>query len=202
MIDDTIFECTVTGGHRTRRLNAVDAAIGRSTESADSTTPKTHRPTFMCANGPHTDSGMFEPFSSGYYLGRLYVEPHDGESAVMHREQHERVNDQLYEDREGPLVMKIGSTHVQVHGADGVPGRTVALPEPVLPAAGVDNPPALREVLLAKADRAAQLLGIEADGPARLAEALEDDDEGRSGGGRGPGTGSGPDSDAGPGPGF
>ena len=164
----------------------------------------------MCANGPHTDSGMFEPFSSGYYLGRLYVEPHDGASAVMHREQHERVNDQLYEDREGPLVMKIGSTHVQVHGADGVPGRTVALPEPVLPAAGVDNPPALREVLLAKADRAAQLLGIEADAPARLAEALENDGEGGSGGGPGPGTGSGPgpgtgsgpDSDAGPGPGF
>jgi hypothetical protein len=110
---------------------------------------------------------MFEPFSSGYYLGRLYVEPHDGDCAVMHHEQHEQVNDRLYTDLEGysgPLVMKIGSTHVPVHGAAGVPGRTVALPESVLPATGIDNPPTLREVLLAKADRAAQLLGIEPEG--------------------------------------
>ncbi len=105
---------------------------------------------------------MFERFSSGYYLGRLYVEPHGNERAVMHREQHERVSDQLYDgaDDPAPLVMKIGSAHVPVHGADGVPGRTVALPESVLPAAGVENPPALSEVLLAKADRAAQLLDL------------------------------------------
>ncbi|PSP36643.1 hypothetical protein BRC63_08130 [Halobacteriales archaeon QH_10_70_21] len=103
---------------------------------------------------------MFERFSSGYYLGRLYVEPHERERAVMHREQHERVSEQLYDDADDldPLVMKIGSTHVPVHGADGVPGRTVALPESVLPATGVENPPTLSEVLLAKADRAAQLL--------------------------------------------
>jgi predicted nucleic acid-binding Zn ribbon protein len=103
---------------------------------------------------------MFEQFSSGYYLGRLYVEPHSGNRAVMHSEQHEHVNEQLYDGHSGPLVMKIGSTHVPVHGADGVPGQTVALPESVLPAAGVQNPPALREVLLAKADRATQLLGV------------------------------------------
>ena len=109
---------------------------------------------------------MFEPFSSGYYLGRLYVEPHDGDCAVMHHEHHERVNDRLYTEKadySGPLVMKIGSAHVPVHGAEGVPGRTVALPESVLPATGVDNPPTLSEVLLAKADRAAQLLGIDGD---------------------------------------
>jgi len=65
--------------------------------------------------------------------------------------------------------MKIGSAHVPVHGADGVPGRTVALPESVLPATGVENPPALSEVLLAKADRATQLLdlgSVGADDPA------------------------------------
>ncbi|MFQ3318898.1 MAG: hypothetical protein ACI8UR_001566 [Natronomonas sp.] len=107
---------------------------------------------------------MFERFSSGYYLGRLYVEPHGGHQAVMHREQHEQVNEQLYdEEYDGPLVMKIGTAHVPVHGADGVPGRTIALPETVLPATGVDNPPTLREVLLAKADRAAQLLGVDSD---------------------------------------
>ncbi|PSQ13102.1 hypothetical protein BRC99_04430 [Halobacteriales archaeon QS_7_69_60] len=105
---------------------------------------------------------MFERFSSGYYLGRLYVQPHDDGRAVMHREQHERVVEQLYDDEESPepLVMKIGSAHVPVHGADGVPGRTVALPEGLLPATGVENPPALSEVLLAKADRAAQLLDL------------------------------------------
>jgi UDP-N-acetylglucosamine enolpyruvyl transferase len=105
---------------------------------------------------------MFERFSSGYYLGRLYVEPHENERSVMHRDLHERVHDQLYDDAEesAPLVMKIGSAHVPVHGADGVPGRTVALPRSVLAAIGVENPPALSEVLLAKADRASQLLDI------------------------------------------
>jgi hypothetical protein len=113
---------------------------------------------------------MFEPFSSGYYLGRLYVEPYEGDRAVMHRVEHEQVNEQFYDRQgEGPLVMKIGSAHVPVHGAEDVPGRTVGLPASVLDATGVDNPPTLREVLLAKADRAAQLLGIdpaEYDGPA------------------------------------
>jgi hypothetical protein len=41
---------------------------------------------------------MFEPFSSGYYLGRLYVQPHDGDRPAMHREQHEHVSEQLYGD--------------------------------------------------------------------------------------------------------
>ena len=105
---------------------------------------------------------MFERFSSGYYLGRLYVEPHESERAVMQQAEHERVSEQLYDDADGPepLVMKVGSTHLPVHGAGGVPGRTLALPESVLPAAGVENPPALSEVLLAKADRAAQLLDL------------------------------------------
>lgn len=109
---------------------------------------------------------MFEAFSQGYYLGRLYVEPHEGDQAVMQREAHERVNKQLYAEGAGiertdlPLVMKIGTTHFTVHGDERVPEKTVALPEGALDAAGVDNPPSLREVLLAKADRAAQLLAI------------------------------------------
>ena len=109
---------------------------------------------------------MFEQFSSGYYLGRLYVEPHDGDRAVIHREHHELVTEQLYESARDPLVMKIGSTHVAVHGADNVPGRTVALPADALSATGTDTPPMLREVLLAKADRARQLLELGPDGPA------------------------------------
>lgn len=106
---------------------------------------------------------MFEPFSRSYYLGRLYVEPYAGDRAVMHAEQHEQVNDELYDDHPGPLVMKIGTAHVPVHGADDVPGGTVALPEAALSATGVDNPPTLSEVLLAKADRASQLLGLATD---------------------------------------
>jgi hypothetical protein len=106
---------------------------------------------------------MFEHFSSSYYLGRLYVEPYPGDRAVMHTEHHEQVNEQLYDEYEGPLVMKIGTTHVPVHGADDVPGRTVGLPGTALEVAGVDNPPTLREVLLAKADRAGQLLGLGGD---------------------------------------
>ena len=108
---------------------------------------------------------MFEQFSSGYYLGRLYVEPYEGDRAVIHREHHEQVTEQLYEEHE-PLVMKIGSTHVVVHGAENVPGRTVVLPEHALSATGTDNPPMLREVFLAKADRARQLLELGPSGPA------------------------------------
>ena len=110
---------------------------------------------------------MFEPFSSGYYLGRLYVELHDGKRAVMGRDAHQQVNERLYvEEGDGiyrtdyPLVMKVGSTHVPVHGAEGIPERTLAVPETTLESAGIDNPPTLSEVLLAKADRATQLLGV------------------------------------------
>lgn len=108
---------------------------------------------------------MFEEFSSGYYLGRLYVEPHDGDCAVMQRDQHERVNEQLYpaptsEGGETPLVMKFGRRHFSVHGQEGVPADTLALPWTYLENSPVRNPPELAEVLLAKADRAVQLLDM------------------------------------------
>ena len=111
---------------------------------------------------------MFEQFSSGYYLGRLYVEPYDGDRAAIHRSHHEQVNEALYgsESDADPLVMKVGSTHLAVHAAEDVPGRTLALPERALSATRVDNPPTLQEVLLAKADRARQLLEFGTDGPA------------------------------------
>lgn len=107
---------------------------------------------------------MFEQFSGGYYLGRLYVEPYDGERPAMHDEQHELVNRQLYATGEGierldaPLVMKLGQRHLAVHGEAGVPERTLAVPHTVLD--GEDGLPDLREVLLAKADRATQLLEL------------------------------------------
>jgi len=107
---------------------------------------------------------MFEQFSRGYYLGRLYVEPGEG-AAAMCRDQHQRVTKQLYAD-EGitrtdlPLVMKLGRSHFAVHGDEQVPADTLAVPEDVLESADVRNPPSLQEVFLAKADHAAQLLSV------------------------------------------
>lgn len=109
---------------------------------------------------------MFEEFSRGYYLGRLYVEPSGDGTAAMCKAQHERVNKQLYADGEGverldnPLVMKLGTTHFRVHGDEHVPADTLAIPDDLLAETTVRNPPALKEVFLAKADRANQLLGL------------------------------------------
>jgi hypothetical protein len=107
---------------------------------------------------------MFEAFSRGYYLGRLYITPHSGDRPVMQANQHERVNRQVYASGDGierldyPLVMKLDELHFAVHGAEAVPADTLGLPTELLDDARIDRPPALREVLLAKADRAAQLL--------------------------------------------
>jgi hypothetical protein len=103
---------------------------------------------------------MFERFSSGYYLGRLYVEPHDGDRAIIHRDDHERVNEQLYAAGVGvervdlPLVMKLDGSHFPVHGDDGIPSGTLVVPESMASA----DVPDRREVLLADADRADELL--------------------------------------------
>lgn len=103
---------------------------------------------------------MFEEFSSGYYLGRLYVEPYGGDRAAIQRNQHELVNRQLYDDAndQTPLVMKVENRHFPVHGEDNVPANTLAVPEQYLEDTRIRNPPELTEVLLVKADRAAQFL--------------------------------------------
>lgn len=109
---------------------------------------------------------MFEQFSSGYYLGRLYVEPSSDDTAKMCQEQHEHVNEQLYGEPEGitrldnPLVMKLGSTHFAVRGDEGVPADTLTVPESMLDERTVRNPPKWSEVLLAKADTANRLLDL------------------------------------------
>lgn len=109
---------------------------------------------------------MFEPFSSGYYLGRLYVEPTDGARPAIQRTQHERVNESLYATGEGverldaPLVMKLGQTYLAVHGSDEVPEGTLAVPERTLERIHIDNPPTVSEVLLAKAEHAARLVSF------------------------------------------
>jgi hypothetical protein len=102
---------------------------------------------------------MFEQFSSEYYLGRLYVEPYDGEVAAIHRTDHERMNEKLYADEgvsrlDAPLVMKLETAHIPVLGDEGVPSGTLAVPGSFADADLPDD----REVLLAKRDRAAELL--------------------------------------------
>ncbi|KDE58242.1 hypothetical protein EL22_06215 [Halostagnicola sp. A56] len=107
---------------------------------------------------------MFEVFSRSYYLGRLYVTPTDDEHASMQTDQHERINDAVYTSGEGierldaPLVMKLESGHFPVHGDDGVPENTLAVPESVLDRTQITNPPSLKEVFLARRERARQLL--------------------------------------------
>lgn len=103
---------------------------------------------------------MFEPFSDGYYLGELYVEPHDGERAVIQQADHEAVNKQLYADDEGverldaPLVMKLDTAHFPVTGDEGIPSGTLVVPSELL-----DNHRACcREVFLADRERAMEML--------------------------------------------
>lgn len=109
---------------------------------------------------------MFEVFSRGYYLGRLYVTPTDGSRALMHSDQHERVNEELYATGQGlerldaPLVMKLESQHFPVHGGEDVPTNTLAVPEELLEDTRIRNPPSLREVFLARRERAQQLLSF------------------------------------------
>ncbi|WP_410766987.1 DUF5802 family protein [Haloferax sp. DFSO60] len=104
---------------------------------------------------------MFERFSSGYYLGRLYVEPYDGTTAAIHSDEHERLNEYLYATGEGverldtPLVMKLDCSHFPVLGNEGVPTGTLAVPYEL---AEVCSLPDDRHVLLADATRARELL--------------------------------------------
>ena len=102
---------------------------------------------------------MFETFSTSYYLGRLYVEPSDRDVPAIQRADHERVNEHLYGDEglfrtDAPLVMKLDNGHIPVLGDDEVPSGTLVVPESTTG----DDLPAERDVLLAKSDRAAELL--------------------------------------------
>ncbi|MFD1514767.1 DUF5802 family protein [Halomarina rubra] len=113
---------------------------------------------------------MFEQFSGGYYLGRLYVEPYEGDRPAMSRLDHEQVTRQLYADGttpapsdpiadgQRPLVMKLGARHLAVRGRDEVPERTLAVPFDLTDDGGTY--PDLREVLLAKAPHAEQLIEL------------------------------------------
>ncbi|WP_135662519.1 DUF5802 family protein [Halorhabdus rudnickae] len=106
---------------------------------------------------------MFEQFSRSYYLGRLYVQPNSGDAPAMCERQHRAIRRQLYDDsgdERPPLVMKLGSRHFPVSAVESVPADTLAVPPAVLSESGIENPPSLREVLLATDDRAEQLLSL------------------------------------------
>lgn len=122
---------------------------------------------------------MFERFSSGYYLGRLYVEPGEADQAAIALDAHEQVNEQLYtgegiERTDLPVVMKLGTTHFTVTGEDGVPADTLVVPESLVDATEIRNPPTLREVFLAKAERARQLLSVAEGLPAVESDSVAD----------------------------
>jgi hypothetical protein len=107
---------------------------------------------------------MLAPYSAAYYLDRVSVEPADGDHAVLEREQHRQAVAAVYTAGVGverldlPLVVKLGHQHLPVFADDAVPTGTMAVPEAVLEALPIDEPPAVTEVLVAKAARARQLL--------------------------------------------
>ncbi len=107
---------------------------------------------------------MFEEFSAGYYVGQLYIELTDGEHAVMDRDQHQAANEQVYATGEGvervdlPLIMSVDESYFPVFGADDVSTDTLAVPGTILETTRINDPPTLKEVLVAKAAEATRLL--------------------------------------------
>lgn len=107
---------------------------------------------------------MFAEFSAAYYVGQLYIDQRDGEHAVMDRDQHRAANEQIYAAGEGierlnlPLIMNLDESYFPVFGADDVSADTLAVPGAVLEATRIENPPTLKEVLVAKAEEATRLL--------------------------------------------
>jgi hypothetical protein len=102
----------------------------------------------------------------------------------MCRRQHEHVNEQLYASGEGverldtPLVMKLDENHFPVTGDERVPRDTLAVPEGLLTETRIRNPPTLEEVLLAKADRARQLLELTGGSVGTAEEGGDDEEDG------------------------
>ncbi|MFB6216132.1 MAG: DUF5802 family protein [Candidatus Aenigmatarchaeota archaeon] len=107
---------------------------------------------------------LLEDFSAGYYMGRFYVEPYDGNpTPVVNEDLHEEMNRQVYATGEGverldsPLVMKIENRHLPVEGVYDMPSGTIGVPYNTMKDMDIDNPPELKEVLVAKGDRVEQL---------------------------------------------
>lgn len=113
---------------------------------------------------------MFEAFSNGYYIGRLYVAPAEDAPPRMQESQVHQLNDELVGDDDSlvdldrPLVMKLGSRHFPVHGDREVPADTLVVPDSLLDDTPIENPPAFCGVLLATGPRAEQLLWLSGQG--------------------------------------
>ena len=116
-----------------------------------------------------TVGSMFTPFSSGYYVGRLLVEPHAGDTALMQRDQLERLNHYLYATGKGierldyPLIMKLATTHFTVHGDEGVPDDTLLVPKDVIDMDYGEPFPVVKELLLAKPEIVDRLVDFAID---------------------------------------
>ena len=92
---------------------------------------------------------MFVEFSAGYYLGRCYIVPRDGDRAVMQTDDYEEACNTYYSG-DGPLVMKLEDVHIPVHGADDLPSGSLGLPPHILERTRIRHPPEMKEVLLTK----------------------------------------------------
>lgn len=113
---------------------------------------------------------MFAAFSRGYYVGRMQVEPHGGDDALMQRRAVEAVNEQLYATGNGvertdyPLVMKLWQRHFPVHADTGVPEHTLLIPDRFIHDPVAEPLPSIREVLLAKPPVVRRLMQWSGDG--------------------------------------
>lgn len=109
---------------------------------------------------------MVEEFSAGYFLLRVYVEPHPGDRAVLNRADHADLRSRLYSTDEGecstdlPLLVKVDEAHIPVLPGEGVPTGTLALPHEVIESTRIEAPPSLREILLAKAEQTVRLFDL------------------------------------------
>lgn len=109
---------------------------------------------------------MNDEFSAGYYVAELFIELSDYEYAVLDHDQYQKFNKQIYTTGEGvervdlPLVMKVDKNHFPVFSTNNVPKDTLAVPDGILEATRIDNLPTAKEVLIAKAERASQLLEL------------------------------------------
>lgn len=107
-----------------------------------------------------------EAFSAGYYVGEFTVTAAgDGvEHARMARAPHAAANAEIYAGGDGvervdaPLVAKLDAVHFPVLPAETVAESILELPPAVLVETDVEEPPVLRAVLVATAERARELL--------------------------------------------
>lgn len=100
----------------------------------------------------------FEEFSDGYYLGQFIVVPGEVDLPTINDIVHENLQYRLYDGAEKPIVMKMGHRHFTVSKSADVATDEMTCSLPFLETLDFKNPPTQHEVLLAKADRAEQII--------------------------------------------